>query len=386
MDAVYLDHAATTPVREEVREAMEPFSGPAFGNPSSTHRWGRAARVALDEARETVARAIGARNEEVHFVRGGTESDNLAVFGGYRVLADQGPARVVVTSIEHSAVLEPAGRLGASDPDASVVVDVSPDGRLDLDEVARLADERPTLTSTMWVNNETGIALPVEDVVGVVHARGGICHSDACQALGKVPVRVDESHVDLLSATGHKIHGPKGTGFLFVRGGTVIEPLVFGGSQERGLRPGTEDVAGAVGLAAAVRLAVEEQERHAQHLTTLRDQLESGLAARIPGLRFNGSEGPRAPHVSSVGVPGIRDGAGLLMALDLEGVAVSGGSACHSGSAKASHVISALYGADDTFATVRFSFGRTTTAADVERALEVFPDVFGRLHDGGQAA
>ena len=223
----------------------------------------------------------------------------------------------------------------------------------------------------MWVNNEVGMVLPIEEIAGVVREAGGTFHSDAAQAVGKVPVDVSQVPVDLLSGTGHKICGPKGTGFLFAREGTALAPLLHGGGQERARRPGTEDVAGAVGLATAVRLAVSERESEAGRLVGLRDRLGAGLRDRLGDVRINARDAERAPHVLSVAVGGVEDGAALVMALDLEGVAVSGGSACTSGSVGASHVMQALYGPDDPYATVRFSFGRSTTEAEVDRALEV---------------
>lgn len=379
MNAVYLDYAATTPVRDEVLEAMEPFANDRFGNPSSMHRWGRAARAALDDARATIAEAIGARPSEIIFVRGGTESDNLAVFGAHETLSGADPASVAVSAIEHSAVLEPARRIEETGAGRCVVLGVSPEGSLDLERLERTADAAPTLASVMWANNETGMTLPVAAAASIVHDRGGLIHSDACQALGKVPVDVRAVPVDLLSVTGHKIHGPKGAGFLFVRSGRSIQPRVFGGSQELAIRPGTEDVAGAVGLATAVRLAVAELNAHADRLASLRDRLESRLSERVSGLRVNAAGAPRAPHVSSIGVSGVEDGSALLMALDLDGVAVSGGSACHSGSGQASHVISALYGPDDAYATIRFSFGRGTKISDIDHAVDVVASVLDRV-------
>ncbi len=379
MDSVYLDHAATTPMREEVRAAMAPFLGERFGNPSSAHRWGREAAAALEDARAAVASALSARPSEIHFVRGGTESDNLAVAG--RVAWSRGEGAtgdVVVSEVEHKAVLEAASQATARGAGRLVELGVSSDGALDLDALDRALENGPAVVSLMWVNNETGMVLPVPEAARRAEAAGVPLHTDAVQAVGKIPVRVDEHPVALLTATGHKISGPKGTGILFVRAGTGVRPLVHGGGQERGLRPGTEDVAGAVGFAEALRLAVEEREIEAVRLEGLRGRLEVGLRDRISDLRVNAGDAPRAPHVTSVGIGGV-DAQALLAALDLEGIAASGGSACSSGSTAASHVISALYGGEDAFATVRFSLGRTTTAPDVERAVEVTPRVVDRL-------
>ncbi|MDX1492767.1 MAG: aminotransferase class V-fold PLP-dependent enzyme, partial [Longimicrobiales bacterium] len=301
------------------------------------------------------------------------------------------PVPLFVSSVEHSAVLEAAEHVEASRDASVTVLETSPDGSLDLEPLEKGAptssrDGAAPLVSVMWVNNETGMVLPVDDVVEAGRSWGAATHSDASQALGKVPISVVEPGLDLLTATGHKIGGPRGMGILFVREGVELMPLLFGGGQERRLRPGTEDVAGAVGLATAIRLAVSEQEEEAARLESLRSRLESGLRARIAGIRINCGEARRSPHVSSVGITGIPDGQALLMALDLEGVAVSGGSACHSGAGKGSHVIAALYGSDDPMATVRFSLGRTSTADDVDRAVAATAAVVDRIRPSSEDA
>ncbi len=380
MEPIYLDYAATTPVRDEVRAAMAPYLAETFGNASSIHRWGRAAEDALEEARARVAAALGAAPSEVRFVRGGTESDNLALLGWRRAVAAAGALpTLAVSAVEHHAVLD-AATSAAEDGVARVeVVGVSPDGDLDMDRLRVALASGPALASVMWVNNETGMVLPVADVVELAAETAATVHSDAAQAIGKVPVDVRRVPVDLLSATGHKIYGPKGTGLLFVREGTPLSPLLHGGGQERGLRPGTQDVAGAAGLATAIELAVAELQEESARLTELRDRLQTALSSAIDGIRVHASGADRSPHVLSVGVEGIQDGSALLMALDLEGVAVSGGSACMSGATKASHVILALYGPDDTLATVRYSLGRDSSASDVERAARTTAEVVERM-------
>ncbi len=380
MDATYLDYAATTPLREEVAAAMAPFASATFGNPSSVHRWGRAAYAALEAARAEAAEALGAKPTEIHFVRGGTESDNLALLGWCDAhAAGTAHPTLAISAVEHHAVLEAAESAGNRGAARVVVLPVSPDGEVDLDRVRLAVEKKPALVSVMWVNNETGMILPVPEIAAVVVAAGGTMHTDAAQTLGKVAVDVRDVPVHLLSATGHKLHGPKGTGLLFVREGTRLSPILHGGGQERGLRPGTQDVAGAVGLARALRLAVEERPLEAARLTGLRDRLASALPAAVPGLRINAGGAPRAPHVLSVGIPGVKDGGALLMALDIEGIAVSGGSACLSGAAKRSHVMTALYGAEDPYAAVRFSFGRATEPRDIDRAVEATARVAARL-------
>jgi len=391
MKPLYLDHAATTPVRSEVKAAMEPYASAAFGNASSTHRWGQTARAALENARAEIATAIGATPSEIRFVRGGTESDNLAVVGSYRAqrTAREGTGSatpcVVITAVEHSAVLEAAEHLEHREEARVTTLSVTPEGAVDLDGLRTVVGDGPATVSMMWVNNETGLILPVAAATSIAHEGGAVMHTDASQAVGKVPVSVADVPVDLLTATAHKINGPKGMGFLYVRAGTAIEPLMWGGTQERALRPGTEDVAGAVGLATALHLAVDEQQEKAARLAGFCTTLEATLAADIVGLRINCGEAQRASHVVSLGIPEVEDGAALLMALDLEGLAVSGGSACHSGSNKGSHVIAALYGEDDPMTTVRVSFGLGTTSDDVERACSIISTVVARVSGSGRA-
>jgi len=379
MSSIYLDHAATTPLRREVRDAMAPYFDGVFGNPSSQHRWGREAAEALARARARCAEQLGADPSEIYFTRGGTESDNLAISGlAARFRADGLTPTLVVTAVEHHAVLDAAGQATERGAGRLVVLPVSPDGSVDTEHLDSALAVGPVVTSMMWVNNETGIVLPVPDVATRTCAAGAILHTDAVQAAGKVPIRVDEAPVDLLTLAGHKIYGPKGTGLLFVRRGTYVSPLLHGGGQERGLRPGTEDVAGAVGMATALELAVAEREAEAPRLRALRESLEMLLKGAIPGVNIHGEHAPRAPHVTSVGIPGV-DGQALRAALDLEGVAISGGSACSSGSATASHVIAAMYGEDYSHAVVRFSLGRGTTEEDVSRAAAVTASSVARI-------
>ena len=375
-EPVYLDYAATTPLRPEAREAMLAVLGERWGNPSSVHRWGREARAALEDARARFAAVIGASPAEVVFTRGGTEADNLAVLG--RARAD-GPRTVAVSAIEHKAVLASAKAL-AADGWTARVLPVDGDGRVELDALAEvLRADRPALVSVMWANNEVGALQPVDEIAALCHDAGAAFHTDAVQALGKLPVRLDRVPVDLAAFSAHKLGGPRGTGALFVRRGTPLEPVLFGGGQERGLRSGTEDVAGAVGFAVAAELAEAERGAVMARIAALRDRLEAGLCERVPGLRVNAAAAPRLPTISNVSAPGA-DAEMLLMALDLEGIAVSSGSACSSGAVEPSHVLTAMgLPADVAGPSVRFSLGRDTTDADVHRALEVFPAVVERL-------
>ncbi len=369
---IYLDHAATTPVRPEVLEAMLPFFGPSFGNPSSVHRWGREARVALDEARDRIAACLGARADEVVFTSCGTEGDNLAVLGAWRAARTGTRVGVVTTPIEHKAVLA-AVHQAASEGAEERVLMVDGNGTVDQGSFDQLADDSAAVCSIMWINNEIGVVQPIPELAAQAHERGIVFHTDAVQAFGKVPIDVRTLPVDLLALSGHKIGAPKGVGALFVRRGTPMQPLFFGGTQDRGRRPGTENVAFAVGLARAAELTLAECVDECARLTTLRDMIEAAILARVPDAVIHGRGGRRAPHIINVSVPGC-DAESFLMALDLRGIACSGGSACQSGSPGASHVLQAIGVCGDLAASaIRLSLGCLTTHADAARVADVFP-------------
>ena len=360
--AIYLDHAATTPVRPEVAEAMSASLAGDFGNPSSGHAWGRRARRRLETARATLAASMGVAPAHVFFTRGGTESDNLAVLGRVRLeLAEGARPHVVTSAIEHPAVLEAAER-AVHEGGRHTVIGFRA-GAFDLCALEdTLRDDRPGLVSCMWVNNETGLVLPMAEISALCRRYGVPLHSDGVQAVGKLPVDWAQTPVDLLTITGHKIYGPKGTGALVARDFHALLPLHFGGGQERGLRPGTEDVAGASGFAEAVRLAVAEAPAESARLGALRDTVENELMSCVPGARVNAGSLPRAPHILSLGIPGA-DSDTLLAALDASGIAASGGSACASGSSAPSGTLAALY-PGDTAAALRLSFGRLNRSRD----------------------
>jgi len=375
-DPIYLDHSATTPVRPEVLEAMLPFFGPRFGNPSSTHRWGREARVALDEARERLARALGAHADEICFTSGGTEADNLAVIGAWRALRQSRPA-IVSTPIEHKAVLAAVHEIEA-EGGVVRVVDVSADGIVDASSFAAAVGDDTALCSVMWVNNEIGTVQDIAALTGAARARGALFHTDGVQALGKVAIDLRSLPVDYLSISGHKVGAPKGIGALFVRRGAPITPMMYGGTQDRGRRPGTENVAMSIGFARAVELAVEEREAETARVRQLRDALEAALLAKIPDAVVHGRGAPRAAHILNISVPGT-DSESMLMALDLQGVACSAGSACQSGSIDPSHVLTALrVPHEQAVASIRFSLGSLTTDAHVTRVAELFPALIAR--------
>jgi len=377
---VYLDHAATTPVRPEVRAAMEPFlSDEAFGNPSSAHWAGRPARAALTEARERIAAAVGAEPHQVVFTSGGTEADNLAVLGGALAARAAGrPFRVAVSAIEHKAVLDAARvveRLGGE----MVLLPVSAGGQLDTGAVDAALERGAALLSVMWVNNEMGA---VQDVAALAERSAAAkipFHTDAVQALGKIPCMMADTPITLLTLSGHKIGAPKGAGALIVCDKQALEPLLHGGGQQEGVRPGTENVAGAVGLGVAVELASAERTETERHTRELRDDLERRVLEAIPDARVNGHAGARAPHISSIAIPGT-DSNALLMQLDTSGIACSAGSACATGTTAPSHVLTAMGLPDElASASVRFSFAHQSTVQEVDRVLEVLPDAVQRV-------
>jgi cysteine desulfurase len=371
-EPIYLDHAATTPVRPEVLEAMAPFYGPRFGNPSSLHRWGREARTALDEARERLANCLGARPDEICFTSGGTEADNIAILGAWRARKDQGRNAVVSTPIEHKAVLgavHQAAREGAEER----LCRMTPDGTVDMASYRELVRSDVAVVSVMWVNNEIGTVQPVQDMTSLAKEQGALFHTDAVQAFGKVEIDARKLAFDALSLSGHKIGAPKGCGAIYVRRGTVMESLFHGGSQERGKRPGTENVAAAVGLAKAAELTCAEREQETQRLLKLRMRLERGIHERVPDAVIHGEHATeRAPHIVNVSVPGT-DSESMLMALDLQGIGCSAGSACQSGSSTPSHVLTAIGVKRDLVnAALRMSLGSMSDEGAVDRVIDTF--------------
>lgn len=385
---IYLDHAATTPVRPEVLDAMLPFFGARFGNPSSVHRWGREARTSIGDARERLAQCLGAKPDEVYFVSCGTEADNLSVLGAWRAAraaGSQNQRAVVTTPIEHKAILgavHQAAREGAEE--RMLAVDAR--GVVDTGSFDALVRADVAVCSVVWINNEIGTVQAIPELATEAHARGVAFHTDAVQAFGKVVIDAATQPFDLLSISGHKIGAPKGIAALYIRRGTAIEPLLYGGSQERGRRSGTENVAFAVGLARAAELAVEERGAEAARLNALRERFEAALLRQIAGAVVHAQAGPRAPHITNVSIPGT-DSDSLLMALDLAGIAASAGSACQSGTATPSHVLSAIgVGPDLATSAIRFSLGSLTTDAAIERAMQIVPALVAKARGPASAA
>jgi cysteine desulfurase len=333
---------------------------------------GREARAALDEARERVARCLGSKPDEICFTSGGTEGDNLAVIGIWRALKDKGRRAVVTTPMEHKAVLQAAHQV-AKEGGEERLLKVSASGQVVDESFDALVRDDVAVCSVMWVNNEMGAVQDIEGLARRAKSRDVLFHTDAVQAFGKVPIDTATMPVDVLTISGHKIGAPKGIGAMFIRRGTPLQPLFFGGSQDRGRRPGTENVAFAVGLAVAAECTIAEHGAECARLEGLRDRLEAAIVAKVPDIVVHGRGGRRAPHILSVSAAGT-DSESLLMALDLAGIAASGGSACQSGSVEPSHVLAAMgVKADLASALIRLSLGVLTTEATVDRVAAVFP-------------
>ncbi|HEX6311271.1 MAG TPA: cysteine desulfurase family protein [Acidimicrobiia bacterium] len=383
----YLDYAATTPMRREAVAAMQPYLSDVFANPSGGHGAARAAKTALEEAREEIAELLGARPDEVVLTAGGTEADNLAVKGGAGAAREAGrPAGVVTTRFEHKGVLAACERL---ERQGFGVKRVSVDGRgiVDLDALRAALDGDTGLVSVMLVNNEVGTIQPLEEVAALVreHAPRAVLHTDAVQAVPWLDVATAAAPADLVAVSAHKFGGPKGVGALVVRDGVGVTPLIEGGGQEWGLRSGTSNVAGALAMAAALRATAAERAEVGASVAALRDRLVAGLAAAVPDCFFNGDPARKIAGNCHVGFPGVEAEA-LLVALDREGVCAAAGSSCSSGATEPSHVLDAMGVARaDALASIRLSLGAASSAADVETALAVIPDAVERLRPVGAA-
>jgi cysteine desulfurase len=379
MQRFYFDHNATTPVEPEVLQAMLPFLSGDFGNASSIHTFGQRARAAAETAREHVAALINARPQEIVFTSGGTESDNHAIFGVTHALLSVRPSlHVITSSIEHEAVLNACQAL--EKPGVQVTyLPVSREGLVDPDAVRRAIRPETVLISIMHANNELGTAQPLEEIGRVAAEHKIPFHTDAVQSLGKIPIDVQEMHVDLLSLSGHKLYAPKGVGAIYIKSGTQLRQFLFGGHHQRGFRPGTENVPGIVGLGKAAEIARTNLSEDAAHVGALRDLLEQGLLARIPDCRVNGAGARRTPNTTNLTFAGI-EGEALVIALDLKGLACSTGAACSSGAVEPSHVLTAIgLPAAEARASLRFSLGRHTSTAEIDAALEIVPAAVAQL-------
>jgi cysteine desulfurase len=375
MRRVYLDNNATTPVLPEVMEAMRPYFGERFGNASSIHHHGQETRAAVERARAAVAALLGCLASEVVFTSGGTEADNLAIFG----LARSGD-HIVTSTIEHHAVLNACKHL-ADEGCEVTYLPVDGRGLVDPADVKRAIRPNTKLITIMFANNETGVVQPVAEIGKIAAEADVYFHTDAVQAAGKIPIDVKQIGCDLLTISGHKIHGPQGVGALFVRKGTRLEPMLYGGSHERSRRAGTENVPGIVGLGKAAELACAGLERaNGQKMAAQRDRLERELLG-IEATGLNGDGAPRVPNTTNIYFDGI-EGEALVIALDLKGLAVSTGAACSSGAIEPSHVLIAMgLRSDRAKASIRFSLGKQNTPEDVEFALGLIPETVARLRE-----
>lgn len=377
MERIYLDHAATTPVREEVAEAMAPYLSRAFGNASSIHSFGQEAKAALDSARDTLADAIHAEPAEVTFTSGGTEADNLALIG-IALANERRGKHIVTTPIEHDAVLKTAGfleKLGWR----VTRVPVDRSGMVSPEQVQAAITDETVLVSVMHANNEVGTIQPIAEIARIARKRGVLMHTDAVQSFGYLPIDVHAFGVDLLSLSAHKIYGPKGVGALYVRRGTPIEAILHGGGQERERRSGTENVAGIVGFAAAARLMGQEREYQANRQRALRDEWIGQALNELPGAALNGHPTERLPNNINISIAGL-EGEALLLGLDLAGVAASSGSACASGSIEASHVLVAMgVEPERVRGALRLTLGRSTTREELAYTLSVLREASARL-------
>src|SRR5215831_1078897 len=379
MNRVYLDYNATTPVESEVLDAMLPFFSVEFGNAASIHTVGQRARAAVETARDQAAALLGARSQEIIFTSGGTESDNHAIFGIVRS-APGATKHVITTNIEHEAVLNTCQAL-EKDGVAVTYLPVNADGVITADQVEEAIRPHTVLITVMHANNELGTVQPLAQIGRLATQRDIYFHTDAVQTAGKLVLDVNALGVDLLSISGHKLYAPKGVGALYIRGGSRLQQLLYGGHHQRGFRPGTENVPGIVGLGKAAELARHSLDADADRIGRLRDKLERGLASRISDSQINSVNAPRTPNTANLTFPGI-EGEALVIALDLKGISVSTGAACSSGAVEPSHVLTAIgRTAEEARASIRFSLGRHTTEAEIDYALAAVPAAVAQLRE-----
>jgi len=377
---VYFDHNATTPLDPGVLEVVTRVLRDEFGNPSSVHHFGQRAKAVLDDARTEVARLIGGEPSEVVFTSGGTEADNFALRGAAEALEPTGRKHLIATTIEHEAVLVTLKAL-ARRGWKTTLLPVDATGIVSPDALREAIDDSTALVSVMHANNEIGTVQPVAALARIAHEYGALFHTDAVQSAGKIPVDVRALGADLLSISAHKFYGPKGAGALWIKRGTRIAAILTGGKHERSRRAGTENVAGIAGLGAAAALAMKKLDGEAARLGALRDRLEAAVLAAVPGTAINGSRTPRVPNTTNISFEGI-EAESLLIALDLEGFAVSTGSACSSGSLEPSHVLKALGQSPDMIhGSIRFSLSRMTTDEEIDYVLGVLPTTVARIRE-----
>ena len=378
MQRIYLDHNATTPLLPAVVERMMAVLRDEFGNPSSVHHFGQQAKAVIDEARTDVANLIGSEPSEVLFTSGGTEADNIAIRGAAEALEAAGRRHLVASAIEHEAVLNTLKAL-ARRGWRTTLLPVDQSGIVSPAALREALADDTAVVSIMHANNEIGTIQPIAELARIAHERGALVHTDAVQSAGKIPIDVKTLGVDMLSMSAHKFYGPKGVGALWIRRGLRVMPLLTGGRQERSRRAGTENVAGIVGMGVAARIASGKMAEESRRLSTLRDRLEAGILRSVPGTAVNGSIGARVPNTTNVSFDRV-EAESLLIALDLQGVAVSTGSACSSGTLEPSHVLKAMgFNAHRAQNSIRFSLGAANTEAEVDRVVAVLPGIVEKL-------
>ncbi len=377
MGRIYLDYAATTPVHPEVVKAMLPYFSDVFGNPSAIYSYGQEATAALEEARAKVAGLIGSRSEEIVFTSGGTEADNMALIGVANAMRSRGN-HIITTAIEHHAIIETAKFLEKNGFELTYL-GVDDQGIVDPDAVRRAITDKTILVSVMLANNELGTIQPLAEISRITRQAGVYLHTDAVQAVGRIPVNVDDLGVDLLSMSAHKLYGPKGVGALYIRKGVRMDPITHGGGQERARRSGTQNVAGIVGLSRATELAGQEMIAEAERLTPLRDRLIQGILEGIDHSYLNGHPVKRLPNNANLSFDYV-EGESMCLNLDLKGICVSTGSACSSSNLEPSHVLLAM-GVPSQLAhgSLRFTLGKWTEPEDIDRVLEVLPPIVAKL-------
>lgn len=373
---IYLDYGATTPLDEEVLKAMMPFLKEQFGNPSSVHSFGREVKRYVEEAREKIADILGADAEEIFFTSGGTEADNLAITGAARALRGKGK-HIITSAVEHHAVIDACTALKDEGFELTVVP-VDRDGLVDPEEVKKSIKDSTILVSIMYANNEVGTIQPIEEIGKITRGKGVLFHTDAVQAVGNLPLDVEKLNVDMMAISAHKFYGPKGVGALYIRKGTKVKRLIHGGGQERGMRAGTENVPGIIGMGKAVELANSQMAENVSRIKSLRDRLIKGLLS-IEDVRLNGHPTRRLAGNVNISVEYI-EGEALLLGLDLKKIAASSGSACTSGSIEPSHILLAMGISEQTArGSIRFTLGRHTTREEIDYVLKVAPKVIDRL-------
>ena len=377
MNKIYFDHNATTPVLDEVFEAMVPFLKDQWGNPSSIHWAGRGTRKAVEDARERVCALLNCAPLELIFTSSGTEGDNHAIKGLAYAQKNKGN-HIITTKVEHPAVLSTCKHLQKEGFEITYL-DVDKDGLIDLDELQKAITPKTILISVMFANNETGVLFPIKEIGKIAKEKGVAFHTDAVQAAGKIKIDVADLNVDLMTISGHKLYGPKGVGALFIKRGTRLVPIMHGGHQERNRRGGTENVPGIVAMGKAAEIAIRDMDKETEHLQALKERLEKGMLEKIPHIKVNGHPDKRLPNTSNISFEFV-EGESLLLNLDMKGIAASSGSACTSGSLEPSHVLVSMGLSHElSHGSVRFSLGKSNTVQEIDYLLEIMPPIVERM-------